>query len=169
LPGVTTPSPIWRDGRPRSSVRTRRSRSAGEAGERSRSPQREATIVGLVPRARRDGSGLDLADLSDAATRQKLEWVRAAAGDRFDALEINALIQAVAVTDQQTAAADQLASRFKVSRDVVLETPYVALGTIEEICETLRQRRERYGISYLTVFERDMEAFALVVARLAGT
>ena len=79
------------------------------------------------------------------------------------------MIQAVAVTDQQTAAADQLASRFKVSRDVVLETPYVALGTIEEICETLRQRRERYGISYLTVFERDMEAFALVVARLAGT
>jgi hypothetical protein len=56
-----------------------------------------------------------------------------------------------------------------VARDVVLETAYVALGTIEEICETLRQRRERYGISYLTVFERDMEAFAPVVARLAGT
>jgi hypothetical protein len=36
-------------------------------------------------------------------------------------------------------------------------------------CETLRERRERYGISYLTVFERDMEAFAPVVAQLAGT
>ena len=132
---------------------------------------REATIVGLVPRARRDGSGLDLADLSDAATREKLEWVRAAAGDRFDSLEINALIQAVAVTvaDQRTAAADQLAARFKVARDVVLETPYVLVGTVEEICETLRRRRERYGISYLTVFERDMEAFAPVVARLAGS
>jgi hypothetical protein len=43
------------------------------------------------------------------------------------------------------------------------------VGTVEEICETLRERRERYGISYLTVFERDMEAFAPVVARLAGT
>jgi hypothetical protein len=51
----------------------------------------------------------------------------------------------------------------------VLETVYVAVGTIDEICETLRQRRERHGISYLTVFERDMEAFAPVVARLAGT
>ena len=130
---------------------------------------REATIVGLVPRARRDGSGLDLADLSDAATREKLEWVRAAAGDRFDALEIHALIQAVAISDRRTAAADQLAARFKVARDVVLETAYVLLGTVEEICETLRRRRERYGISYLTVFERDMEAFAPVVARLAGT
>jgi probable F420-dependent oxidoreductase len=130
---------------------------------------REATIVGLVPRARRDGSGLDLADLSDAATREKLEWVRSAAGDRFDALEINTLIQAVAITDQRTTAADQLAARFRVARDVVLETPYVLVGTVEEICETVRRRRERYGISYLTVFERDMEAFAPVVARLAGS
>jgi probable F420-dependent oxidoreductase len=130
---------------------------------------REASIVGLVPRARRDGSGLDLSDLSDAATREKLEWVRAAAGARFDSLEINALIQAVVVADQRMTAADQLASRFKVAREVVLETVYVAVGTIDEICETLRQRRERYGISYLTVFERDMEAFAPVVARLAGT
>jgi probable F420-dependent oxidoreductase len=130
---------------------------------------REASIVGLVPRARRDGSGLDLTDLSDAATREKLEWVRSAAGDRFDSLEINALIQAVAVAEPPPAAADRLAARFKVTRDVVLETPYALLGTIDEICATLRQRRERYGISYLTVFERDMEAFAPVVARLAGT
>jgi probable F420-dependent oxidoreductase len=130
---------------------------------------REATIVGLVPRARRDGSGLDLADLSDAATREKLEWVRAAAGARFDSLELHALIQAVAVADQRTAAADQLAARFKVARDVVLETPYVLLGTVKEISETVWRRRERYGISYLTVFERDMEAFAPVVARLTGT
>jgi probable F420-dependent oxidoreductase len=130
---------------------------------------REASIVGLVPRARRDGSGLDMTDLSDTATREKLEWVRAAAGDRFDSLEIHALIQAVAVSERRTAAADDLASRFKVARDVVLETPYVLLGTVEEMCETLRQRRERYGISYLTVFERDMEVFAPVVARLAGT
>ncbi len=130
---------------------------------------REASIVGLVPRARRDGSGLDMTDLSDTATREKLKWVRAAAGDRFDSLEIHALIQAVAVGERRTAAADDLASRFKVARDVVLETPYVLLGTIEEICETLWERRERYGISYLTVFERDMEVFAPVVARLAGT
>ena len=130
---------------------------------------REASIVGLVPRARRDGSGLDMTDLSDAATREKLEWVRSAAGERFDSLEIHALIQAVAVGERRTAAADDLASRFKVARDVVLETPYVLLGTIEEICETLWERRERYGISYLTVFERDMEVFAPVVARLAGT
>jgi len=158
------------EGRPTPVQRPHPPIAIGGGGRRTLSlAAREASIVGLVPRARRDGSGLDLNDLSDAATREKLEWVRAAAGERFDSLEINTLIQAVVVADQRMAAADQLASRFKVARDVVLETVYVALGTIEEICETLRQRRERYGVSYLTVFERDMEAFAPVVARLAGT
>ena len=158
------------EGRPTPVQRPHPPIAIGGGGRRTLSlAAREASIVGLVPRARRDGSGLDLSDLSAAATREKLEWVRSAAGERFDSLEINALIQAVVVADQRMTAADQLASRFKVAREVVLGTVYVAVGTIDEICETLRQRRERHGISYLTVFERDMEAFAPVVARLAGT
>jgi probable F420-dependent oxidoreductase len=158
------------EGRPASVQRPHPPIAIGGGGRRTLSlAAREASIVGLVPRARRDGSGLDLSDLRDAATREKLEWVRSAAGDRFDSLELHALIQAVVVDEARAAAADQLAARFKVTRDVVLETVYVLVGTVEEICETLRHRRERYGISYLTVFERDMEAFAPVVERLAGT
>jgi probable F420-dependent oxidoreductase len=142
----------------------------GGGGRRTLSlAAREASIVGLVPRALPDGSGLDRSDFGADPLRQKIDWVRAAAGARFDSLELHALIQAVAVSDQRTPAADALAARFRVSRDVVLETPYVLLGTIDEICETVRRRRERYGISYLTVFERDAEAFAPVVARLTGT
>jgi len=142
----------------------------GGGGQRTLSlAAREASIVGFVPRALKDGSGLDRTDFGEAALRQKIEWVRAAAGARFDSLELHALIQAVAVSDQRTHAADQLASRFSVGRDLVLETPYVLLGTIDEICETVRERRERYGISYLTVFERDMETFAPVVERLVST
>ena len=142
----------------------------GGGGQRTLSlAAREASIVGFVPRALKDGSGLDRTDFGEAALRQKIQWVRATAGDRFDSLELNALIQAVVVSDQRTHTADQLAARFKVARDLVLESPYVLLGTIDEIGDTIRQRRERYGISYLTVFERDMEAFAPVVEGLAGT
>ena len=141
----------------------------GGGGQRTLSlAAREASIVGFVPRALKDGSGLDRTDFGEAALRQKIQWARAADGDHFDSLELNALIQAVVVSDQRTHTADQLAARFKVARDLVLESPYVLLGTIDEICDTIRQRRERYGISYLTVFERDMEAFAPVVERLAG-
>lgn len=142
----------------------------GGGGQRTLSlAAREASIVGLVPRARRDGGGLDRADFGEAALRQKIDWVRAAAGDRFASLEVHALIQAVVVTDQRVAAAEQLAARFGVARELVLETPYVLVGTVDEICASLRERRERYGISYVTVFDRDLEAFAPVVERLAGT
>ncbi len=130
---------------------------------------REASIVGLVPRALPDGSGLDRADFGEAALCRKIEWVRAGAGERFDSLELNALIQAVVVSEQRMAAADQLASRFRVDRALVLESPYALVGTVEEICETVRRRRERFGISYLAVFERDAVVFAPVVTELAGT
>jgi probable F420-dependent oxidoreductase len=129
---------------------------------------REASIVSFVPRALPDGSGLDRADFGEAALREKVAWVRDAAGNRFESLELNALIQAVAVSDERQRAADQLAARFRVAPEIVRESPYVLLGTIDEICETLERRREHFGISYLTVFERDAEAFAPVVAKLAG-
>ena len=50
----------------------------------------------------------------------------------------------------------------------VLEVPSVLIGTVEQLCEEVLARRERYGISYVTVFEKNMEAFAPVVARFAG-
>jgi probable F420-dependent oxidoreductase len=155
-------------GRPRPVQRPHPPILIGGGGQRTLSlAAREASIVGLVPRARRDGGGLDRTDFGEAALRQKVEWVRAAAGDRFEALELHALIQAVVVSDRRTAA-EQLASRFSVPPELLLESPYVLAGTVDEICETVRQRRERYGISYLSVFDRDLEAFAPVVARLAG-
>jgi probable F420-dependent oxidoreductase len=71
----------------------------GGGGRRTLSlAAREASIVGLVPRALPDGSGLDRADFGEGTLRQKIEWVRAAAGDRFDSLELHALVQAVVVT-----------------------------------------------------------------------
>ncbi|MFI5375885.1 MAG: TIGR03621 family F420-dependent LLM class oxidoreductase [Candidatus Rokuibacteriota bacterium] len=156
------------EGRPRPIQRPHPPILIGGGGERMLSlAAREASIVGLVPRARRDGGGLDRADFGEAALSQKVEWVRAAAADRFEALELHALIQAVVVSDRRTAA-KQLASRFSVPSELLLESPYVLVGAVDEICETVRQRRERYGISYLTVFDRDLEAFAPVVARLAG-
>lgn len=155
-------------GRPRPVQRPHPPILIGGGGQRTLSlAAREASIVGLVPRARRDGGGLDRADFGEAALRQKVEWVRAAGGDRFEALELHALIQAVVVSDRRTAA-EQLASRFSVPPELLLESPYVLAGTVDEICETVRQRRERYGISYLSVFDRDLEAFAPVVARLVG-
>ena len=42
-------------------------------------------------------------------------------------------------------------------------------GSVEQIVAEIVERRERYGFSYVQVMEQQMEAFAPVVARLAGT
>ncbi|HLH24801.1 MAG TPA: TIGR03621 family F420-dependent LLM class oxidoreductase [Chloroflexota bacterium] len=130
---------------------------------------READIVSLAPRVRADGTRLDALDATPEALARKIAWVRQAAGERFAALELNLLALATAVTPDRRAAAAQVASRFGAPVDLVLATPHLLLGTIDEIAAQLQSTRARYGISYVVVFEDVMDAFAPVVARLAGT
>jgi hypothetical protein len=46
--------------------------------------------------------------------------------------------------------------------------PSLLIGGVEAMADDLCGRRERLGLSYLVVRDRDMEAFAPVVERLAG-
>ncbi|MGI8857960.1 MAG: TIGR03621 family F420-dependent LLM class oxidoreductase, partial [Thermomicrobiales bacterium] len=128
---------------------------------------READIVSLVARLSAPNT-LSLADLSPAIVDEKIAWVREAAGERFDALELHILIQRVIVTDDRDGAAASLGADWGIPVDVALASPYLLIGTVEEIADAVRAHRERFGFSYLTVFERDMDVFAPVVARLAG-
>ena len=72
-------------------------------GGRRRSPSaaREAQIVGLAPRISRAGGG-DPSSVTVAATAEKIGWVREAAGDRFDELELNVYpsMTGISITDQ---------------------------------------------------------------------
>ena len=99
-----------------------------------------------------------------------MQRIREAAGARYERLELNALVQRVEVTDHRYTAAEELAGRWpQLSAAEILQSPYVLIGTVDQIVEDLQSRRERWGMSYYVVFERDMDAFAPVVARLAGT
>ena len=129
---------------------------------------REANIVGFGPRTRADGSGLDTTDATAEATERKVAWVRQAAGERFNELELNAIVFTVVVTDQRKQASEQLTQRFQMTTQQVLEMPHCLVGTVDQITEDLLYRREKYGISYVSIFEESIEAFAPVVARLAG-
>lgn len=132
---------------------------------------READIVGLHLRTYADGSGGDITSSSADATLEKLEWVRAAAGERFDQLEFNVLVHRLAVSDNPRQAAEELAvkaNRPGLTPELLLESPNALIGTVDEIMETLEMRRERYLISYLVIIEEVMEDFAPVVARLSG-
>ena len=129
----------------------------------------EADIVALAPRVRADGTGLDNADARPAALDQKVAWLREAAGARFGALELNMLAFATAVRPDRRAAAERIAPYFQASVELCLETPFLLIGTADQIVEQLQASRARYGISYVAVFEDSLDTFAPVVARLAGS
>ena len=86
-------------------------------------------------------------------------------GDRFDALEWNALVQRVIVTDDRERVAAELAADIpSLDAAHALTTPFLAIGTHDEIADHLRMVRERWGFSYFTV--RVLDDFVPVIERL---
>ena len=79
------------------------------------------------------------------------------------------MVYAVMVFDDRHATASQLARRFGLTQDEVIASPNILVGSIEQMVDDLRVRREAFGISYITVPEYFMEALSPVVERLVGT
>jgi probable F420-dependent oxidoreductase len=104
-----------------------------------------------------------------AATDQKLGWLRDEAGERFEQLELQVRIHLALVTDDRAGTIAELAPGFGLSPEDADATPHALIGSVEEICDQLVERRERWGISYIGLSGDQLDAFAPVVARLAGT
>lgn len=131
---------------------------------------RHADIVGLNPSL--PGGVIDASagpDATEAATERKIGWVRAAAGDRFDRIELQTRIHLAIVTDDRPGTADALAAGFGLTPDEALRSPHALCGSPEEIADDLVERRERFGISGIGLSLDAIDAMAPVVARLAGT
>jgi probable F420-dependent oxidoreductase len=131
---------------------------------------KEADIVGFSGITfRQGGVQADVSGWKAAAIDERARLVRDAAGDRYARIELNALVQRVIVTDDRRQAAGELAGRWtQLSPEEILASPYVLVGTVRQLIEDLQARRERWGISYYVVFEPYIDAFAPVVAALAG-
>ena len=134
---------------------------------------READIVSLNFNNRAGVLGPDgmLSGLAEQ-TAKKVRWIRDAAGDRFEDLELEIGAYLTVVTDHQEATAAAIAEPFGMPVEDLLSGLHNLIGSVEYICEELQRRREVYGISYITVLddgENNMvEQFAPVVAKLAG-
>ena len=122
---------------------------------------RRADIVGLAPRPG------DPFSFTAAATEEKVGWVRAAAGDRFDGLELNAYPSGgpVVVTNDARAEAGHRAERLGLTVEEVLESPHVFIGSVDGLAEKCRELRERYGIT--SIMLDDPVAAAAVIERLS--
>jgi len=129
-----------------------------------------ADIVGVNPNVGEGKIGPEaLASMSADATDEKLGWVRDAAGDRFDDIEISILKFAAVVTDDQAATAEAVGGAFGMDAETVLASPHTLIGNAEQIAEELSAQRDRWQGSYVTVRGDAIDAFAPVVAQLAGT
>jgi probable F420-dependent oxidoreductase len=131
---------------------------------------READIIGINPNLRAGEVNADAArDSLKDQTDRKLQWVRDAAGPRFDELEIQMRFFVAAITDDRMGMATAMAPAFGVSPEEALEAGSALVGSENEVIEQLQQRREEWALSYVVVGDEHVESFAPVVAKLAGT
>jgi probable F420-dependent oxidoreductase len=117
---------------------------------------------------------------SPAEVDERIAFARAQAGARADEIEWHLLAQAVVVTDDRHAGAEKLVAeqhkRFEslgvtderavLTVDDALESPFLLIGTVDEIAAQLRGSRERWGYSYITVHQPYMRTFGPVISRL---
>jgi len=103
-------------------------------------------------------------DTDLAAARSRITIVRDAAGDRFDEIELACGL--LAVGDSPAPWLARLGT--DVHTLAAAGSITVLTGGPAEMADALRRRRDALGLSYFTVPAAAVEAFAPVVARLAG-
>lgn len=122
----------------------------------------EADVVGFTGAATGAGGTLTLADVEGITER--VGYVRKLLGERADRVELNILVQAVVPPSERAALLDTYGSVLPDGDPE--ELPTLLFGTPAEMAQRLRERREQFGISYITVLEPYMDAFAPVIEQL---
>ncbi|MDP1820270.1 MAG: TIGR03621 family F420-dependent LLM class oxidoreductase [Acidimicrobiales bacterium] len=131
---------------------------------------REAHIVGINPSIL--SGQIDAAAAQDGAaevTDQKVRWVRDAAGDRYSDLELNMLQFAAIITEDRKGTIERMAPLFGLPPEAVETYPHACIGSVEQIADDLRYRRDRWDVSYFVFHGDTMDAMAPVVAALRDT
>jgi probable F420-dependent oxidoreductase len=138
---------------------------------------READIIGLNPKNLGNDAWADtnVGDATDEATDRKVAWIREAAGSRVDTIELSIVVPFIIETDDRIGMAEGIAAGLPpaggevATAARVLESPYVLLGTLDEMAKAVEARRDRWGISYVVFNADSVDAAAPLVERLAGT
>lgn len=113
------------------------------------------------------------ADFGADRIATKVGWIRdalAAAGRPAEAVELQFSVYLCRIDGARRAGRRTLsafAQRLAVDPDLVVNSPSVLIGSVDECADTLQERRALYGFSYLRLSE-DVDAVASLVYRLAG-
>ncbi|MER6990251.1 LLM class F420-dependent oxidoreductase [Saccharopolyspora hirsuta] len=142
----------------------------GGTGDRIlRIAARTADVIGIAGAFQVPGQPPGTLRLATAAeTAERVRFAREHASDRADQVRWQALSQAVVVTDDRRAAAEQFLARSgqTMTVDELLDTPFVFIGTVEQMAEQILANHDRYGFTYYAVHGPYMDAFAPVIERV---
>jgi probable F420-dependent oxidoreductase len=129
-----------------------------------------ADTVGVNPNLAAGAIGPDVAQsaLGDVY-RERIQWIKDAAGDRFDQLDLQVLTFMTSIVPNRDEVLANIAPLFNVTPEQAGDIPLVMVGTEDEIVEQLQKRREEFGFNDIVVQGDVMEVFAPIVARLVGT
>ena len=102
-------------------------------------------------------------------TSQKIEWIRAGAGERFSELEIEIGAYFTVVTNHRDAVQEEFAKLFGLDVSDIANHPHCLIGPVEELVEKIQQRREELGINYVTFGGAVIDDVAPIIDALSGT
>ena len=158
------------DGRPKPVQKPHPPVLIGGGGKRVLSiAAREADIVGINATMSAGVIGPDaFSSMTAEAVDEKVAITKTAAGDRWSDIELNVRAFLVSVTDDADQAAENIATMLGVEKSMVEHSPFALVGPPSKIVDDLLARREKWGFSYIIVGSADVDAFAPVVAQLAG-
>ncbi len=126
---------------------------------------RQADIIALNPRFDANGHPV-VADLTAGALGRKLARLRAEAGERLAAVELNVFIIDAAVTPDARSLFESVATRLKGAAAQLVDSPFFLYGSTDDLKRQLLRRRERLGITYYGLPEKAMEPFAPLLREL---
>jgi probable F420-dependent oxidoreductase len=128
---------------------------------------READIVSFANVAFDPVNDAGLTPQQEAERR--CGYARDAAGARFADLDVESSPYFSAITDDPHPKLVALAERFGTTTDGLLDHPNVLMGSLDAVVDRLLERRARYGVNYVSFQQANIDEFAPLVARLAGT
>lgn len=131
---------------------------------------RRADIVGINPKI--VGRSINPASMATAAAEavdEKVQWIREAAGDRINDIELQLQLFATVITDDPKAVAEKFSGAFGLPAETILAAPFFAIGSVDQIAESFIEMRERWGISNIICQNDGTVPLSGIVAKLSGS
>jgi probable F420-dependent oxidoreductase len=121
---------------------------------------KQADIIGFTGGDRAPGA-------EDDPLADRIEFVRSAAPDRFDKLELNVALTAMPI-DGSGMPDLKIPRQFlpHLTDEELLRHPGVLSGSTRDMADRIRNYRDSYGVSYIIVQAPHAESFSKVIAEL---